>query len=212
MSPLRDYLAWHEDYRDPDSALSRRLRQVQQVVEDFYDRTPGPVRVMSSCAGQGDDLLGVLARRPDLVERTSGSLLELHPGNAAVARQRIERLGARLEVREVDAGRSESYAGTVPADLVLLVGIMGNISEQDVARLVRSSPQFCAAGATVVWTRGDQQPDLCPSIRQWFGAAGFTEVAHHARLEGTAMTVGVHRLVGEPEPLVPGRQLFTFLR
>lgn len=209
---LRDYVRWHDDYDDPNSALSARLRQVQRTIADWYDRTPGPVRVMSSCAGQGRDLLGVLEQRPGDRARTSGVLIEVDGTNAGLARRRIADMGADLEVVEADAGITDSYLGAVPADLVLLIGIMGNIDAADTERLVHVSRQFCTPGATVVWTRGAQKPDLGPDIRRWFVEAGFEETFYDEGIEGTSMRVGVARLVVEPDELRPGLPIFTFYR
>ena len=209
---LRDYVAWHDAYGDPSSSLSARLRQVQAQIAAWLDRTPGPVRVLSSCAGQGHDILGVLETREYDRARVSGSLLELDATNAAVARDWIARLGVELTVVEADAGTTSAYAGLVPADLVLLSGIMGNISPADIERLVHVSRQFCAPGATVLWTRGNQEPDLGPDIRRWFADAGFAEVACEEWIEGTRMRVGVEQLAVEPEPLCPGEPIFTFYR
>lgn len=209
---VRDYVAWHEDYRDPGSALSVRLRHVQQAISDWFDAVDGPVRILSSCAGQGDDILGVLEARPELRERTSGALLELLPENCAAASRRVEELGASLDVVQTDASSSDAYRAHVPADLVLLCGIMGNISARDIERLVAAAPQLCAPGATVIWTRGMQEPDLGPQISRWFAEAGFEETAYLDRLEGTTMRVGVERLVSAPQNLVPGTRLFTFFR
>jgi hypothetical protein len=209
---LRDYVAWHDAYQDPSSSLSARLRQVQAQISAWLDRTPGDVRVLSSCAGQGHDILGVLEDRAYDRARVSGALIELDPTNAAAARDRIARLGVAFDVVEADAGTTSAYAGLVPADLVLLSGIMGNISPDDIERLVRVSRQFCAPDATVLWTRGAQDPDLGPDIRRWFTQAGFDEVACDEWIEGTGMRVGVEQLTAAPEPLVPGRQIFTFYR
>lgn len=90
---LRDYVAWHTAYDDPESDLSKRLRCVQSHIAAALDRTaPHPIRVLSSCTGEGRDLLGVLAGRDD-ASRVSGALLELHPQVAATARAAVERLG-----------------------------------------------------------------------------------------------------------------------
>ena len=209
---MRDYVRWHEAYDDPESSLSLRLRHVQLAIGAAYDAHKGSVRVLSSCAGQGADLLGVLDARPELRARTTGALIELHPTNAAIARDRIADLGVDLQVVEADASVSTPYVDWSPADLVLLSGIMGNIGTDDVERLVRASPQFCAHGATVIWTRGSQTPDIGPEIRRWFAESGFEEVSYDERLGGTSMRVGVNRYVGEPQPSEPGTKLFTFVR
>jgi hypothetical protein len=63
-----DWRAWHADYEDPDSALGRRLALVRGHVRAAVDRAaPGPVRAISVCAGQGQDLL-----RPDFHASQSG--------------------------------------------------------------------------------------------------------------------------------------------
>jgi hypothetical protein len=51
-------------------------------------------------------------------------------------------------------------------------------------------------------------PDLTPAIRSWFGEAGFREEAFDTSPDGF-MSVGAHRLAGEPAALALGRRLFT---
>ena len=206
-------MSWHAAYEDPESSLSVRLRRVQGAIRDWLDRTPGPVRVLSSCAGQGHDILGVLEERGAQDRaRVTGALVEVDPTNAAIARRRIAHLGLALTVVESDAGTTDAYAGLVPANLVLLSGIMGNISAADIERLVSVSRQLCAPEATVIWTRGAQDPDLGPHIRRWFEQAGFEELSCEEWIEGTGMRVGVNRLLAPPLPLRPGKPIFTFYR
>jgi hypothetical protein len=82
----RDYVEWHRAYDDPGSGLSWRLRAVQGHIRRVLDERPGPLRVLSACAGDGRDVLGVLAQRADAA-RVSATLVELHPGIAARARE-----------------------------------------------------------------------------------------------------------------------------
>ena len=66
--PRTDWVAWHQPYADPSSPLSRRRRTVQRHVGDWLDGLPGsgpPARLVSACAGDGRDVLEVLAARPD---------------------------------------------------------------------------------------------------------------------------------------------------
>ena len=61
----RDWRAWHEAYDDPGSQLARRLAAVQARIADALDTAPpGPLRAVSMCAGQGRDLIPVLAGPP----------------------------------------------------------------------------------------------------------------------------------------------------
>src|ERR1700722_17147929 len=90
----RDWVEWHRDYDDPGSLLSRRGRLVQGPLRAEFDRVPaGNVRLISLCAGQGRDVIGVLTghpRRHDVRAR----LVELDERNAALARQAAQ--AARL--------------------------------------------------------------------------------------------------------------------
>jgi hypothetical protein len=71
-------------------------------------------------------------------------------------------------------------------------------------------PSLSAPGALVLWTRHRKPPDLTPAIRSWFEAAGFREEAFDSSPDGF-MTVGAHRLTGQPAALVPGQRLFSFV-
>lgn len=207
-----DWVAWHESYDDPDSPLSRRLDIVQAQIRTVLDDAPvDPIHVVSMCAGQGRDLLGVLAdhpRRDDVEAR----LVELDPHNCDVARSSIA--VAKLETIEVvegDAGVSDAYVGAVPAHLVLVCGVFGQIEDAAIERLVGILPTMCSSGATVIWTRHRLDPDLTPSIRGWFGDASFEEIAFVAP-DGYFFAVGAHRFAGTPAPLEPGVPLFEFTK
>lgn len=93
---------------------------------------PGPLRVVSLCAVQGRDLLGVLAdhpRRDDVLAR----LVELDPRNTDAAREVVRAAGLRgVEVVTADAALTDHYVDFVPADLVLVCRIFGNISDDDI--------------------------------------------------------------------------------
>jgi hypothetical protein len=203
-----DWRAWHTRYDDPGSGLSRRLEAVQEQVRTALDRAPaGPVPVVSLCAGQGRDLIDVLEvhpRRTDVHAR----LVELDPELAAFARERASGLG-QVEVVTGDASLTDQYVGLVPAELVLLCGIFGNITSADIQRTIATSPQLCRTGATVIWTRHRGEPDLVPTICEWFEARGFERV--WVSDPDADFGVGAHRFTGVPEPLVMGQSLFSFV-
>jgi hypothetical protein len=206
----RDWAQWHVAYDDPDSSLARRLAVVRARIRDRLDAAPpGPLRVVSLCAGQGRDLLGVLAghsRAPDVI----ATLVELDPRNVAAARAAAAAVDAEVQVVGADAAFTGVYAGTVPADLVLACGMLGNITDADVRRTIGFLPQFVAGGASVIWTRHRREPDLVPAIGEWFAEKGFTPVWLSPKDAGFG--VGVHRFTGEPEPLRGGQRMFTFVR
>lgn len=213
MSELRDYREWHRQYDDPDSSLSWRLETVRGFIRQALDATEGPVRVLSLCAGDGRDVLGVLTGREDAA-RVAVTLIELDPDLAAAARERAEAAGVAAEVRAADAGTTDAAAGAVPADVLLLVGIFGNISDDDIRATIAAAPSLCAPGAHVLWTRGTTVDghDLTPTVREWFTECGFAEIDFAVHDGEGHPSVGFARLEAEPTPFEPGRRLFTFLR
>ena len=208
----RDWVEWHRAYDDPESRLSRRLRVVQQRLREAIDARSGPIRMVGMCAGEGRDVIPVLAshrRRSEIAAR----LVELDPRNAeigirAIAESKLD----RVEMIVGDAALTDSYAGAVPANIVMACGVFGNISDDDIRNTIEHLPMLCAAGAAVVWTRGWRpEHDLTPTIRGWFEQRGFEEVAFDAPAEET-FSVGVHRLAVAPAEFTPGVRLFTFVR
>jgi hypothetical protein len=207
-----DWLAWHAPYDDPDSRLSKRLRVVQRRIVEALDGSTGRIRLISMCAGQGRDLLPVLADHPRR-DDVDALLVELDPRNAALASEAAR--GAGLDgVRVVcgDASLTDSYAGAVPAEIVMVCGVFGNIVNDDVIRTIEVLPSLCAPRATVIWTRGaERSADAASLIRGWFVERGFEEIAFDAP-EDETFRVGVNRLVAEPRPFATGQRMFTFLR
>ena len=211
MTDGTDWFAWHADYRDESSPLSRRLQIVQRHIAGWLDeRGDNGVTVVSACAGQGHDLIDVLDQRAD-AGRIHATLIESDPRNVRAARAAATaaRL-ANVEVRQADAGDLTSYRGAAPADLVLMAGVFGNISDLHVQRTIAALPHLCRPGATMIWTRSRRTPDLTATIRAWFTHAGFTEHAFEAP-EDVLFSVGVHRLTRTPQPPAPTGRIFDFI-
>lgn len=205
-----DWRVWHDKYDSPDSRMARRLRTVQDQIRTALDSSrPGPLRVISLCAGQGRDLLEVLydhPRRNDVRAR----LVELDEQNTALATAfaRTNKLD-QIEIVTGDAALTDHYQGMVPADLVLICGLFGNIADADIRRTVDTCPQLCATGGHVIWTRHRRAPDRVPSICAQFEGLSFDQCWLSG--DDTELAVGVHRFSGEPQPLEAGRSLFQFV-
>jgi hypothetical protein len=203
----RNWVDWHRAYDEPGSSLRRRLLLVQQQIREALDARPaGPISVLSMCAGQGRDLLGVLADHPRRADVTA-TLVELDPRNVELARQAAT--GLDVTVIAGDAGLSTPYQDAVPADIALVCGVFGNLSDEDIRHTVGWLPRLCREGATVIWTRQRRPPDRTGDIRAWFKAAGFAEVAFHAG-DDLSVGVGAHRFTGRPLPFQPDVRMFAF--
>jgi Putative methyltransferase len=205
----RDWLDWHADYDQPGSPLALRLAAVQQRIRIALDAAPpGPLRAVSICAGQGRDLIGVLAEHPRRGDVTA-RLVELDKRNAAIARESAAAAGLdQVEVVTGDAALTDQYADLVPADLGLVCGVFGNLTDANVERTIGYCTQLCASGGTVVWTRGRWEPDLVPQICDWLAARGFEQL--WVSEPGLGYGAGTHRFAAEPSPLEPGAQMFAF--
>ncbi len=201
-----DWLHWHADYDNPDSALARRLEVVRRRIAEALDRAPaGPIRVASICAGEGRDLLPVLRTHPRAGD-VLGRLVELDP-------RLVERARAvapeGIEVVCADAGISDAYEGAVPIDLLLCCGVFGNITEADIQNTIGHWSMLCAPAATILWTRHTREPDLTPQIRHWVSDAGFEELSFD---RGSGMeSVGVAKMISASQPYRRGVHFFSFV-
>jgi hypothetical protein len=205
-----DWQKWQDRYDDPDSPLARRLLTVRERIRlALDDCPPGPLRVVSLCAGQGRDLLHVLPghrRAQDVRAR----LVELDPRNVDLAAKAARSAGLHgVEAIAADAALLDHYAGMAPAELVLICGVFGNIVDGDIERTIDACTQLCATGGRVIWTRNRRSPDRVPLICDWFETRGFAREWVTGPDEHQA--VGVHRFTGHPQPLQLGTSVFTFV-
>ena len=204
------WYAWHERYDDPESWQARRLARVQRRIALALDTAPaGPLTVLDMCAGQGRDLLPVLAEHPRRAEVTV-RMVELDPDNCAAARAVAAGAGlSGVDVVEGDAGLIDHYAGLPPADLLLMCGLFAHITDEDIANSIGHLPSMVRPGGTVVWTRHRRAPDAIPMIRDRYREHGFSHVWLTESDE--VFAVGAERFDGQPATFTPGVRLFTFV-
>ncbi|MFG2006020.1 SAM-dependent methyltransferase [Spirillospora sp. NPDC048911] len=204
----RDWAEWHRQYDEPGSTVARRLSTVRLRVREALDRAPaGRIRLVSVCAGEGREVIPVLrehARGPDVTAR----LLELDPRIAAIAGEAAAGLPG-VQVVEADAALTDNYEGAAPADVIVLSGVFGNLTDDSIERTISCLPQLCGRDATVLWTRHRRSPDAVPAVQRWFSENGFEELVLSFP-DGTGLCVGVHVFRGDPQPLRPGVLMFTF--
>jgi hypothetical protein len=205
----RDWHAWHAHYDTPDSGLSLRLSWVQDQIRAALDGAKaGQVRVISLCAGQGRDLIGVLADHPRAADVTA-RLVELDPRNTEVAARLAAGAGLdNVQIVTGDASLTSQYADLAPADIVLACGLFGNMTDAHVESTIGYCAQLCAEGGTVIWTRARWEPDLVPQICVWFEERDFERV-WLSGLEHRQCT-GAHRRTAPPIPLDSNAVMFAF--
>jgi len=210
-----DWQAWHRDYDDPDSSVSRRLLEVRERLAALLRGGHGPVRLLNLCAGDARDTVPVLAATAREVEACA---VERDPDLADRARRFAAEAGVDLDVRTRDAADPASYADVLPVDVLMLIGVLGNVSDTDAERTVAAAASMTKPGGTVVWSRSSRFRDTSTHgyadpaewVRDRFEAHGFETIDYLVPVEGI-WRLGVSRLVTPSVAPVPPR-LFSFVR
>jgi len=210
-----DWQAWHREYDAPDSSVSQRLAEVRSRLTAELVARPGPVRLLSLCSGDARDTIPVVAAagRP-----VAACLVELDPDLAETARRAAAAAGVEIDVRTADAGDPSTYADVLPVDVLMLVGVLGNVSDADAELTVAAAASMLRPGGTVIWTRSDRfrsppthdLADPAEWVRGLFEARGFETLAYVVPDQGY-WRLGVSRLAAASDNPMPGR-LFAFIR
>ena len=211
---MTDWVSWHRGYDDLESSLARRLVAVQHGIARALDGVAaGPIRVLSLCAGDGRDLVPVVAghaRRGDV----NAVVVEQDARLVAAANRRCtdDGLGGQFAVRQDDAGDVSVSSDVIPVDLLMLCGIFGNISDADIETTVNATPWMVSPGGFVIWTRGSFEPDRREQIRTWFRECGCDEISYEAEPNGYGVGVVQRPMSTTAQPERPTGRLFTFTR
>lgn len=208
----KDWYEWHELYKT-EPTLQQRLEIVREFIAYSLNASPkGTIRVVSVCAGDGRDLLGTLKNHPrqqDVLAR----LVELNPQLVERGRATIEALGLtkQIELINGDATIASNYVGAVPADIVLVCGVLGNLADdRELQRLIDNLNYLSKPGTFLIWTRGNTNGiPYSDNVRKILFTSAFEEVNFKLTATGE-MAVGLHRYNGENLPQPQEQKLFVF--
>ncbi len=202
--------SWHDPYRDKDSYLSHRLETVKRRLKESIGQFEVPVKVLSLCAGQGHDVIQTLRENPSL-NISKALLVELDPKNVSIGEGEIRLSGLEnVSYLEGDAANMALYSDFVPVEILMLCGIFGNITLEDIRKTLAASSSFLTLGGTLIWTRHRRKPDVTPKIRNWCEEFGYQEVAFDAP-DKDDFSVGTYQLEKAPLPFVSDGKLFQFI-
>ncbi|MCC5635040.1 class I SAM-dependent methyltransferase family protein [Nostoc sp. CHAB 5844] len=208
----KDWFEWHDLYKT-EPRLQQRLEIVREYIAHSLNVSPpGVIRVVSVCAGDGRDLLGTLANHPR-AQDVYARLVELNPQLVERGRATIESLSLAKQIEFIngDATITANYLGAVPADIVIVCGVFGNLAdENELNRLLGNLSFLSKQGAFVIWTRGHSNGiPHSETVRKSLRESGFAEV--NFKLTGTGdMGVGIHRYLGETVAEPKEQQFFVF--
>jgi len=208
----KDWFEWHDLYKT-EPKLQQRLEIVREYISYSLDASPpGRIRVVSLCAGDGRDLLGTLANHPR-AQDVYARLVELNPNLVEHGKATIESLGLAKQIEFIngDATISANYVGAVPADIVIVCGVFGNLADEaELKRLLDNLSFLSKQGAFVIWTRGHSNGiSYSDNVRKVLQASQFEEVQFKLTATGD-MGVGINRYLGENLPAPKEQQLFVF--
>lgn len=208
-----DWANWHKLY-DAGLGLSVRLRIVREQIQAALDEcAPGPVRIVSICAGDGRDVIEAVSchRRCHDVAAT---LIDNHAPSLDRGRALASEAGVAGQIEFVcaDATLAGSYLGSVPADVIIISGVLGHVSDAWLPRFLGNLPMLCQEGGSVIWNRHqvvNRGAEHVRLIQQILRARDFHEV-HFEATSPTGFAVSRARFRGTAQPLDPGRVLFEF--
>ena len=208
-----DWFEWHKGYRR-SPALNARLSLVRLQIANCLDACPtGEIRVVSVCAGDGRDLLGVLIDHPR-TQDVKARLVELDRRLVECGRAAAQEAGLSEQIEFVngDATMSSAYEGIAPVDLVIVCGVFGHVREAETPRLVQTLSCLCKSGGSVVWTRrlnDSESTRHAAAIQTLLRESAFEEVCFEVTPQGKS-GVSTHRYLGEALALPNNQQLFEF--
>jgi hypothetical protein len=208
-------LGWKLRRSYPDyhkKRFQQRLLAVQEHLAECIDLAPrGRVRVISMCAGDGRDVIGVLGSHPRQKD-VSAWLVESNRQTVADGARQTLSAGLENTVKFLneDGTVYATYKKIVPADVVLLCGVWGHVPTNERAQLVRAMACLCKPGSAVIWTRGvSKDMTRLHEIESLFDSSSWEQV----RLSITSdkkWAVATHRFRGPPLELPESGQIFHF--
>jgi hypothetical protein len=210
----KDWRDWHQHYDNPDSSISLRLELVQSDLRRALAEAPndenGVVNLITMCAGEGRDVLPVLAGenggRP-----VKAILVEYDETLAQRARTAVQDLHlSEVEVKTADAGTTDTYRDFPLAQVLTVCSVFGNIPVADMRRTVATLPALLANDGIVIWTRKGHDQSL--EVRHVFVDHGFSEMSFTNTADGL-FWFGMNRLANRPAQLrapQSGTRMFSF--
>jgi 16S rRNA G966 N2-methylase RsmD len=204
---------WPQEVYQQQS-YQQRLSKVQEHFAECLDNVPrGPVRVLSLCAGDGRDVIGVLNSHPRRTD-VSAWLIESNRQCVAICVRQAASVGLQKTVNFVcgDATLCVTYKNIATADIVLICGVWGHVAANQRAQLVAGIASLCKPDAAVIWTRG-LVPNMSrmQEIQSHFAGLAWNKV----RVSSTPdqrWAVATYRYSGPRHQLSKSGRLFRFRR
>lgn len=213
MNPI-DWNHWYKDYETSPSLRVRLKLVSEQIALMLHECPPGPIKILSLCAGDGRDVLSALHQHPRQAD-VSATLVDNHPESLARGREMAAQhnLSAQTNFIAADAGLAQTYEGIGHADLVLLSGFLGHLRHEDALKLISRLPMLAKNGGSVIWSRHILLHDGAEQVtrlRREFRKHHFEEI-HFDTTAEDGFAIGRVRFLGRSTPLDVTQKFFDFV-
>jgi hypothetical protein len=192
----------------------QRLEAVLEHLRSNLDNLPaGPLRLISICAGDGRDVIGVL-RRHDRRSDLSAWLVELDRQSVVAGIQEASIAGLHDTIHFIngDATDYATYQRIGPADVVLACGVWGHVPVHERTALVDALAGLCKRRGTVTWTRGVSAGITRLNRIELLFAGPSWESVHTTITSDKKWAVATYRHFGPPVALPEAGRIFNFQR
>ena len=204
---------WPEKAYQRERYQQRLLVVQEQLAECLNIALCSPGHILSICAGDGRDVIGVLRSHPRRRD-VAAWLVELDRQSVAGGVRRATEAGLANTVTFLndDATDYATYKNIPPSDIVLVCGVWGHVPVVERAGLVRAITAFCTPRGTVIWTRGVSKGlAQLHEIQSHFIGPSWEEVRLHLTPDNR-WGVATHRYYGPPVERPESGRIFNFQR
>jgi ubiquinone/menaquinone biosynthesis C-methylase UbiE len=206
-----NWSGWPElAYQRPN--YRERLRVVQEQLAECLDQAPhNPLRLLSICAGDGRDVIGVLQshRRREDVE---AYLVELNGQSVSEGVKNVRGSGLENVVKFIHADATEysTYKNLAPCDIVLICGVWGHVTANERANLIHALALFCKPSGKVIWTRKISKGEhMLKVVQSQFDEASWTLVRQSSTSDNK-WAVCTYRYHGPALEVPANGRIFSF--
>ena len=198
--------SWHDNYEDETSTPYKRTLIVKKLIADYLINKNN-ITILSICAGQGRDVL------TSLNADTCAYLIDVDKECVDYAQSYVNKNDLyNVFVIEADASLISTYIdNNIPkADLILICGVFGHLSLEDINITAQSLKQLIKPNGSVIWTRHKFDNDITKEVRDLFELAGYQEEAFISPKE-EPFSIGMYKLIQDTIEPIYDLKMFDYI-
>jgi len=220
-----DWLEADKRYDDPEHRGHKKLQLIKAFLSarlidaNINNQSINIINIGSGTARETLDLFEQFKFESE--PSFSAYLIDTDKPSIDVINERVKNYTKHnIYTYNLDAGISNTYIeNNIPkADIVIIVAMFSNLSDEDTKNTIFFLKQICKTGAYVFSTKNIEfdylgnpiSHDPVPDTLKLFEDAGFVNKECISGIFGHS-TILIHEYLGEEESLVPDQKFFTFV-